>query len=84
MASWLRGHGHLSPRAAGLLVRGGRALAHLPAVAAACAAGEITADQLAIIAPITTPANLAAAAEAGVDLAEIDRVLADVAGGRAV
>ncbi len=65
MASWLRGHCHLSPRAAGLLVRGGRALAHLPAVAAACAAGQITADQLAVIAPITTPANLAAAAEAG-------------------
>ena len=65
MASWLRGHGHLSPRAAGLLVRNGRALSHLPAVAAACAAGVITADQLAIIAPITTPANLAAAAAPG-------------------
>ena len=82
MASWLRGHGHLSPRAAGLLVRGGRALTHLPTVAAGCADGLITADQLAIIAPITTPANLAAADQLGVDLAEIDRLLAEVATGQ--
>ena len=81
MASWLRGHGHLSPRAAGLLVRNGRALAHLPAVAAACVAGVITADQLAIIAPITTPANLAAAAAQDIDLAVIDQALVDVATG---
>jgi hypothetical protein len=51
MASWLRGHSRLSARAAGLLVRNGRALEHLPAVAAGCAAGQITADQLAVIAP---------------------------------
>src|SRR3954470_20793462 len=81
MASWLRGHARLSPRAAGLLVRNGRALAHLPAVAAGCATGAITADQLAIIAPITSPANLAAAADQGVGLAGIDRALADVATG---
>lgn len=81
MASWLRGHGHLSPRAAGLLVRNGRALAHLPAVAAGCAVGGITADQLAIIAPITTPANLAAAAAQDIDLAVIDQALVDVATG---
>ena len=79
MASWLRGHARLSARASGLVVRNGRALEHLPKVAAACAAGLITADQLAVIAPITTPANLAAAAEQGVDLAEIDRLLTDVA-----
>ena len=48
MASWLRGHGHLAPRAAGLLVRNGRALTHLPAVAAGCAAGAITADLSAV------------------------------------
>jgi hypothetical protein len=79
MASWLRGHGRMSARASGLLVRNGRALEHLPQVAAACAAGLITADQLAVIAPITSPANLAAAAEQGVDLTAIDRVLTDVA-----
>jgi hypothetical protein len=82
MASWLRGHARLSARAAGLLVRNGRALAHLPHVAAGCAAGAITADQLALIAPITTPANLAAAAAHGVDLAGIDQTLTDVATGQ--
>jgi hypothetical protein len=82
MASWLRGHARLSPRAAGLLVRNGRALAHLPHVAAGCVAGAITADQLAIIAPVTTPANLAAAADQGVDLTGIDQTLADVAVGQ--
>ena len=79
MAPWLRGHTHLSPRAAALLVGNGRALEHLPQVAAACAAGLITADQLTIIAPITLPANLAAAAEQGVDLGGIDQALLDVA-----
>ncbi len=82
MASWLRGHTRLSARASGLLVRNGRALEHLPAVAAGCATGRITADQLAIIAPITSPPNLAAAADPGVDLAGIDRVLAGVAVGQ--
>ena len=81
MASWLRGHGHLTPRAATLLVRNGRALEHLPKVAAACAGGSITADQLTIIAPITTPANLAAAADQRIDLGAIDTALHDVATG---
>src|SRR4051794_27630284 len=39
MASWLRGHARYSPSAAGQLVRAGRTLAALPAVAAACAQG---------------------------------------------
>jgi hypothetical protein len=43
MASWLRGHAHLSPAEAGRVVRSGRALEHLPAVAAAFAEGGITA-----------------------------------------
>src|SRR3712207_4737497 len=51
MASWLRGHGRLSPRAAAQLVRSGRALQHLPAVGAALAAGDLTAEQVAGIAP---------------------------------
>src|SRR3954463_12827707 len=41
MASWLRGHARLSPAAAGQLVRNGRALEFLPAVAAGCSAGLI-------------------------------------------
>ena len=40
MQSWLRGHGRLSAAAAGKLVRTGRALEHLPAVAAAFADGR--------------------------------------------
>src|SRR5688572_1760966 len=79
MASWLRGHLRLSPGAAGQLVRNGRTLEHLPAVAAACAAGLVTAEQVAVLAPVTTATNLAAAAERGVDLAEVDRVLAETA-----
>src|SRR3954468_24316085 len=43
MASWLRGHARFAPSAASQLVRVGRTLAALPAVAARAAAGEITA-----------------------------------------
>jgi len=69
----------LSPAAAGQLVRAGRVLERLPAVAAGCADGMITADQVAVVAPVVTPANLAAAAEQDVDLAAVDRVLAETA-----
>src|SRR3954471_24661980 len=55
MASWLRGHARLSPAAAGQLVRNGRALEFLPAVAAGCAAGVITAEQVGVLAPVTRP-----------------------------
>src|SRR3712207_319510 len=40
MASWLRGHGHLSVAEAARVVRTGRALEHLPTMAAAFAAGR--------------------------------------------
>src|SRR5829696_5484603 len=66
MQSWLRGHGRLSPAAAHRLVAAGRALAHLPAVAAAFADGRLTADQVAAIAPVTRPEHVAAAAEQAV------------------
>jgi hypothetical protein len=79
MRSWLRTHTRLSAAAAGQLVRTGRALTHLPVLAAACAAGTVTADQLALAAPITTPGRLAAAAAQGVDLAAIDATLTGVA-----
>src|SRR4051794_22726097 len=45
MASWLRGHARLSPAAAGQLVRNGRALESLPAVAARRSARLITPGQ---------------------------------------
>src|SRR4051812_11913337 len=82
MASWLRGHVHLSPAAASQMVRNGRALEQLPAVAAGWADGLITADQVAVIAPVTTAERLVAAAEQDVDLAEVDIVLAGAASTR--
>src|SRR4051794_41791204 len=45
MACWLRGHARLSPTAAGQLVRNGRALESLPAVAARRSARLITPGQ---------------------------------------
>src|SRR3954467_7741605 len=60
MASWLRGHARLSPAAVGQLVRNGRALEFLPAVAAGCAAGVVPAEQVGVLAPVTRPEHLAA------------------------
>jgi hypothetical protein len=79
MQSWLRGHAHLAPAATSVLVRAGRALEHLPAVAAAFADGAITAAQVAVIAPIAGDDELAAVAEQGIDLGAIDESLAAVA-----
>ena len=83
MQSWLRGHARLSPKAAHRLVRNGRALEHLPAVAAAFADGRVTAEQVAVIAPVTKPEHVTAAAQQGVDLAEVDALLAQTAETRA-
>jgi hypothetical protein len=79
MASWGRGHLRLSSPAASRLVSNGRALEHLPAVAAAFAAGEVTAEQVAVIAPIAKPEALAAAAEQDVDVPAMQADLAVVA-----
>ncbi|WP_222272077.1 HNH endonuclease [Modestobacter marinus] len=79
MPAWLRGHGRLSPAAAGRLVRSGRALEHLPAVAEAFAAGEVTAEQVAVIAPVATEEALAAAERQDVDVSEVDQAMATVA-----
>jgi hypothetical protein len=49
MAWWLRGHLRLSPGAARQIVRNGRTLEHLPAVAAACADGLVTAEQVSVL-----------------------------------
>src|SRR3954468_10252179 len=50
--SWLRGHCRLSKAAASQVVRNGRALEQLPAVADQHAAGQLTADQVDVIAQI--------------------------------
>ena len=82
MRSWLRGHGRLSAGAAGQMVRTGRALDHLPAVAEAFAAGAVTAEQVAVIAPVVTEQRRTAALAQDVDLAELDQLFAAVAAGR--
>ncbi|MGY1785113.1 DUF222 domain-containing protein [Geodermatophilus sp. SYSU D00698] len=79
MASWLRGHCRLSGAAAARLVRTGRALEHLPALAEAHDAGLVTAEQMAKAAEAVTLERLASAAEQGVDLAVVDAVLTGVA-----
>ena len=83
MQSWLRGHGRFSAAAASQLVRSGRALEHLPATAAAFAAGTITAGQVATIAPIAGDDELAAAAEQRVNLGAIEESILAVAEGEA-
>ncbi|MGY1755269.1 DUF222 domain-containing protein, partial [Blastococcus sp. SYSU D01042] len=82
MASWLRGHHRMSAGAANALVRNGRALEQLPALAAAAAAGGVTAEAVAAIAPVTSPENLARAEEQGVDVGAVDQALARVAATR--
>ena len=77
--SWLRTHARLSGAAVNGLVREGRAIAVLPAVEAAFAAGVLTADQVDAIAVIATPENLDKAAAQGVELAVVERALVDVA-----
>jgi len=79
MASWLRGHCRLSTAEAARVVRRGRAIDVLPAVAAGFADGGITAEQVTVAAAVTTPEHLAAAAAQDVDLPEIDAALARLA-----
>jgi uncharacterized protein DUF222 len=79
MACWLRGHGHLSAAQAARVVHTGRALPRLPAMAAACAAGAVTAKQVGVIARVAEPGHLATAAGQDVDLAVVDALLTGVA-----
>jgi hypothetical protein len=79
MPSWLRTHCRQSGSAITALARAGRVQEHLPAVAAACAAGEITADQVEVLAQVTTQEALDKAAAADVDLAAIEAALVAVA-----
>jgi hypothetical protein len=82
MQSWLRGLGRLSDAAARRLVAIGRACEHLPAVAAGFAEGRVTAEQVAAIAPVAREENRAAAVAQGIDLGQVDGVLADTAASR--
>ena len=82
MRSWLRGHARLSPAAARQIVGNGRALEHLPAVAAAFADGQVTAEQVSVVAPVAALDAQVAAVVQGVDLGEVDATLAGVAATR--
>ena len=70
------------PRETGRLVGNGRALEHLPALAAVAAAGGVSADAVNVIAPIASAENLARAEAQDVDVAAIDAALAEVAARR--
>src|SRR4051794_25160822 len=58
MKSWLCTHTRLSGAAITGIVRQGRAVEQLPAVEAAFGAGEVTGDQVEVIAEIVKPDNL--------------------------
>ena len=79
MKSWLRGSCRPAPAEATAVVSTGRRLEQLPATAAAFAAGEITPTHARVITSAMTPGRVAKAADAGIDLAETDRILADLA-----
>ena len=79
MRSWLRGHLRLSARESARIVGNGRALEQLPAVGAAFAAGAVTAEQVAVIAPVAAMDVQAEAVGQGVDLTVVDQALAEVA-----
>ncbi|WP_197029106.1 DUF222 domain-containing protein [Blastococcus sp. URHD0036] len=82
MQSWLRTHTGMKNSAAAALVQRGRVLDLLPATGAAFAAGAIGVEHVTEIATITGRRELAAAAEQGVDLSEVDAALATVAAGQ--
>ena len=82
MRSWLRGRGRSSGSAAAHLVRNGRALDHLPALADAFAAGAVTAEQVAVVAPVATEQRRTTALHQGLDLAGLDRLFAGLAAER--
>src|SRR4051794_25669633 len=77
--SWLRGHCRLAKSAASQVVRNGRALQQLPAVDQAHAAGQLTADQVDMIAQITNPKYAHLIAGHGGTLAGVAAVLAGFA-----
>ncbi|HZH20928.1 MAG TPA: DUF222 domain-containing protein, partial [Geodermatophilus sp.] len=82
MGSWLRGHAHPSTTEAARVVRTGRALEPLPAMAEAFTAGAVTGEQAGLVARVAEPEQLPRAAEQGVDLAAVDAVLTEVATSR--
>lgn len=79
MKAWLRGSCRMDPSDATAMISTGRRLEQLPATAAAFADGAISATHARVITKSMTPRRIAKAAEAGIDLAETDSILADLA-----
>jgi hypothetical protein len=79
MRSWLIGHARLAPTDASAIVRSGRALEHLPALAAGFADGEVTAAQVDLVAAKLSPAKVARVEAQGIDLGAFDRDWAMIA-----
>ncbi|QNG37886.1 DUF222 domain-containing protein [Geodermatophilaceae bacterium NBWT11] len=79
MRSWLIGHVRLSAGEAQRIVRSGRALEHLPALAAGFAAGAVTAAQFDVVASAVGESERARADEQGIDLAPFDEAWTAVA-----
>jgi len=75
MKSWLTGHCRISGRAAADMIRDGRRLAGLPALASAYAEGDVTPGHVATITSAVTPARVAVAEANGIELATTDAVL---------
>ena len=78
MKSWLRTHVRLSAGEVSRLIRNGRALEQLPRLAAAFAEGAVTAEQIAVVAPVAAVEVQAEAVGQGVDVAAVDATLAEV------
>jgi hypothetical protein len=79
MKAWLRGSCRMAPAEATATVSTGRRLEQLPATAAAFADGAISATHARVVTRAMTPGRIAQAAEADIDLADTDRILADLA-----
>src|SRR4051794_33958194 len=79
MKMWLTGHCRIPGRAAADLLRDGRRLAQLPALAAAYAEGAVTPVHVAAGTAAVTPARVAVAEANGIDLGTTDAVLTEAA-----
>ena len=79
MKTWLTAHCRLSGAEAARLVRAGRRLPALPELRAAYASGAVSAAHVQVITAAVTPARIAAAADAGIDLATTDQLLTEAA-----
>nr|WP_221203489.1 HNH endonuclease signature motif containing protein [Modestobacter versicolor] len=79
MRSWLIEHVRFAPAEASRVVRSGRALEHFPAMAAGFADGEVTAEQVDVVARTVGPGEVARAEEQGIDLAPFDEAWTAVA-----